>query len=61
MSDIGIDRFDLQLPAALQRVGHATNATLVRRTNLSASQSKVKETHELPLVTWPARSRRSGA
>lgn len=38
MSEIGIDRYDLQLLSALQRDGHATNAELGEKANLSASQ-----------------------
>lgn len=38
MSEIVIDRYDLQLLAALQRQGQATNAELGEKANLSASQ-----------------------
>jgi DNA-binding Lrp family transcriptional regulator len=38
MSEILIDRYDLQLLAALQRQGQATNAELGEKANLSASQ-----------------------
>lgn len=38
MSEIIIDRYDLQLLAALQRRGQATNAELGEKANLSASQ-----------------------
>jgi len=38
MSEISIDRYDLQLLASLQRDGHATNAELGEKASLSASQ-----------------------
>ncbi|MFO1319584.1 MAG: Lrp/AsnC family transcriptional regulator [Burkholderiales bacterium] len=38
MNDIAIDRYDLLLLEAIQQDGHATNAVLGERVNLSASQ-----------------------
>ncbi len=38
MIEFSIDRYDLQLLAALQRDGHATNAELGEQASLSASQ-----------------------
>ena len=38
MRELSIDRYDLQLLAALQRDGHATNAQLGEKASLSASQ-----------------------
>ena len=38
MTELSIDRYDLQLLSALQHDGHATNAGLGEKANLSASQ-----------------------
>ncbi len=53
MNDISIDRYDLQLLAALQRDGHATNATLGEHANLSASQvsRRIQRLEEAQVVT----------
>lgn len=53
MSDISIDRYDLQLLAALQRDGHATNTTLGEQANLSASQvsRRIQRLEEAQVVT----------
>lgn len=53
MNDISIDRYDLQLLAALQRDGHATNATLGEHASLSASQvsRRIQRLEEAQVVT----------
>lgn len=53
MIELSIDRYDLQLLAALQRDGHATNAELGEQANLSASQvsRRVQRLEEARVVT----------
>lgn len=53
MSELIIDRYDLQLLSALQRDGQTTNAALGERANLSASQisRRVQRLEEAGVIT----------
>jgi DNA-binding Lrp family transcriptional regulator len=53
MSELSIDRYDLQLLAALQRDGHATNAELGEKASLSASQisRRIQRLEEAKVIT----------
>jgi DNA-binding Lrp family transcriptional regulator len=53
MSELSIDRYDLQLLSALQRDGHATNAQLGEKASLSASQisRRIQRLEEAKVIT----------
>ena len=53
MIELSIDRYDLQLLAALQRDGHATNAELGEKASLSASQisRRIQRLEEAKVIT----------